>query len=224
MRKVTSSTGRAQPALVPGADLLLLSASAPPARTRSAHSPVHSDRASISIRTMIDIRLIEASDWQAIWSLIEPVFRAGETYAFSPEISEEEAYAAWVETPTATFVAQNENGTLLGTYYLKANQPYLGAHVCNCGYIVGEKARGQGVATQMCEHSQREAIARGFRAMQFNLVASTNEIAIRLWQKLGFDIAGTLPGAFLHPQQGYVDAFVMYKKLVDNSRDSGVDL
>mgnify|MGYP001179023221 CR=1 FL=1 len=113
----------------------------------------------------------------------------------------------------ATFVATDENGALLGTYYLKPNRAGPGDHVCNCDYIVSEDARGQAVVTQLCEHSQREAVRRGFRAMQFNLVVSTNEGAIHLWQKLGFDIVGTLPGAFRHPQQGYVDAFVIYKKL-----------
>ena len=162
---------------------------------------------------MLDIRPIEASDWLAVWNLIEPVFRAGETYAFALDISAAEAHKVWVETPTATFVATDENGALLGTYYLKPNRAGPGGHVCNCDYIVSEDARGQGVATQLCEHSQREAVRRGFRAMQFNLVVATNEGAIRLWEKLGFAIVGTLPEAFRHPEQGYVDAFVMYKKL-----------
>ena len=105
------------------------------------------------------------------------------------------------------------SGAALGTYYIKPNQPGAGSHVCNCGYIVGEEVRGRGVATLMCEHSQREAIRRGFRAMQFNLVVSTNESAVRLWQKLGYDIVGTLPGAFKLPRQGFVDAYVMYKQL-----------
>ena len=97
--------------------------------------------------------------------------------------------------------------------FLKPNQPGQGAHVCNCGYIVGEKARGKGIATKMCKCSQKEAIAQDFRAMQFNLVVSTNEDAIRLWQKLGFEIIGTLPETFHHPQRGYVDAFVICKQL-----------
>ena len=97
--------------------------------------------------------------------------------------------------------------------FLKPNQPGQGAHVCNCGYIVGEKARGKGIATKMCKCSQKEAIAQDFRAMQFNLVVSTNEDAIRLWQKLGFEIIGSLPKTFHHPQLGYVDAFVICKQL-----------
>lgn len=162
---------------------------------------------------MITIRSIEESDWLLVWKLIEPVFRSGETYAFSQEITETEARQVWVEAPSTTFVAKDDRGTVLGTYYIKPNQPALGSHVCNCGYIVGENARGKGVATLMCEHSQREAIRQGFRAMQYNLVVATNEGAVRLWQKLGFAIVGTLPGAFKHPRYGYVDAFVMYKQL-----------
>lgn len=162
---------------------------------------------------MIHIRSYTNADWPAVWEIIEPVFRRGETYAFSPAISEDEARAAWVDKPELTFVAEDAEGNIVGTYYLKPNQPALGAHVCNCGYIVAREARGRGIATRMCEHSQKIALDRDFRAMQYNLVVSTNEGAVRLWQRLGFEIVGRLPGAFKHPRQGYVDAFVMYKAL-----------
>ncbi|WP_142846667.1 GNAT family N-acetyltransferase [Telmatospirillum sp. J64-1] len=162
---------------------------------------------------MIAIKTFEQGQWDALWSILQPVFRAGETYAFSPDISEQEAYTAWIEYPAATYVAADEQGRVLGTYYIKPNQPGLGSHVCNCGYVVAEQARGKGVASLMCEHSQREAVAQGFRAMQFNLVVSTNDVAVRLWQKHGFDVVGRLPGAFRHPRLGFVDAFVMYKSL-----------
>ena len=161
---------------------------------------------------MMDIRPFGQKDWTATWQVIRPVFRAGETYPFSPDITEGEAYQAWVEMPSATFVAVDERHEVLGTYYIKPNQPALGAHVCNCGYIVAEKARGKGIASEMCQHSQREAISRGFRAMQYNLVVSTNEVAVRLWKRQGFEIVGTLPEAFQHPQFGFVDAFVMFKQ------------
>ncbi len=141
------------------------------------------------------------------------MFRAGETYAFSTDISEKEAHQDWIEIPSATFVAVDENGNNLGTYYIKPNQPGLGSHVCNCGYIVTGKARGKGIASSMCEHSQIEAVARGFRAMQYNLVVSTNEGAIRLWKRHGFDVIGRLPKAFRHAQLGFVDALVMYKQI-----------
>ena len=145
--------------------------------------------------------------------MIKPVFRAGETYAFSPDISEEEAYRAWIEAPLATYVAVNENKTILGTYYIKPNQPSLGAHVANCGYIVAQQFQNRGIAAQMCDHSQAEAVRAGFLAMQFNLVVTTNESAIHLWQKKGFAIIGTLPKAFLHKKLGLTDACVMYKML-----------
>ena len=162
---------------------------------------------------MIKIHTFEESDWAATWQVIEPVFRAGETYPFSPDITEEEAHQAWVEMPSATFVAKDENNDVLGTYYIKPNQPALGAHVCNCGYIVAEKARGRGIASEMCRHSQQKAASLGFRAMQYNLVVSTNEGAVRLWKRHGFEVIGTLPKAFQHQKLGFVDAFVMYKQL-----------
>ncbi|MCO5212712.1 MAG: GNAT family N-acetyltransferase [Caldilinea sp.] len=164
---------------------------------------------------MLTVREYTSGDWPALWAIMEPVFRAGETYAFDPAITEAEAQRVWIEVPAATYVAVDETGMLLGTYYIKPNQPGLGAHVCNCGYIVAAAARGQGIASRLCEHSQDEARRLGFRAMQFNLVVSTNTGAVRLWQTLGFPIVGTLPGAFNHPRLGYVDAYVMYKQLVD---------
>lgn len=162
---------------------------------------------------MIKIRRFSEQDWAATWKIIEPVFRAGETYPFSPEITEKEAHRAWVEQPSLTFVATDENGEIAGTYYIKPNQPTLGAHVCNCGYIVGEHSRGRGIADKLCEHSQREAASEGFRAMQYNLVVSTNQGAFRLWTKQGFELVGTLPKAFRHRRLGFVDAYVMYKHL-----------
>ena len=162
---------------------------------------------------MIDIRPIEESDWDAAWSIIQPVLQAGETYPFSPGITKREAFQVWVTLPQATFVATDSSGNIVGTYYLKPNQPALGAHVCNCGYIVADSARGQGIASEMCRHSQQEALAQGFRTMQYNLVVSTNEAGIRVWKKNGFEIVGTLPGAFHHKRLGLVDAHVMYKKL-----------
>lgn len=162
---------------------------------------------------MIKVLLFSKRDWPAVWRIIEPVFRAGETYAYSPDITEEEACKVWVEMPAATFVAVDENSDICGTYYIKPNQPALGAHVCNCGYIVSEDARGSGIASKMCEHSQREAESRGFQAMQYNLVVSANEGAVRLWKRHGFEIVGTIPKAFRHSTAGFVDAFVMYKQL-----------
>lgn len=163
---------------------------------------------------MIEIRVFEERDWPATWRIIEPVFRAGETYPFASGITEEEARKLWVTLPAATRVAVDDNGDILGSYYIKPNQHVLGAHVCNCGYVVAESARGRGIGSMMCEHSLSEAAALGFRAMQYNMVVATNEAAIRTWKKHGFEIIGRLPGAFRHKARGYVDAFIMYKQLV----------
>lgn len=163
---------------------------------------------------MTTIRQCRADDWPDLWALIAPVFRAGTTYSYAPDISAGQAHAEWIDKPLATFVAVDDaRARLLGSYFIKANQPGGGDHVCNCGYIVAEQARGQGVASALCEHSQREAVARGFRAMQYNFVVETNTGAIRLWQRHGFVVVGRLPGAFRHPDRGEVDALIMYKRL-----------
>lgn len=161
----------------------------------------------------ISIRKFEERDWSTIWPLLRATFEAGETYVFAGDSSEADVHRAWVELPAATNVAVAEDARIVGTYYLKANQPGRGAHVCNCGYVVDPVAQGKGIAAAMCEHSQQLALELGFRAMQFNLVVSTNVRAVRLWQRLGFTVVGTLPDAYDHRRFGYVDALIMYKTL-----------
>lgn len=165
---------------------------------------------------MRSIQIVEFQEphWDLLWPILKTVFEAGETYPYSPEISEQEAYKNWIELPQQTYVAVAPDKTILGTYYIKPNQSALGAHVCNCGYIVSDDAKGKGIASQMCQHSQQIAVERGFRSMQYNLVVSTNKAAVHLWEKMGFKVVGVLPGAFNSKQHGFVDALVMYKQLV----------
>lgn len=159
------------------------------------------------------IRAAKAEDRAAIWALLEPVFRAGETYAVDRDIDRDAALAMWCDAPKATFVYEDA-GEILGTYYIKTNHQGGGAHICNCGYIVGEAAQGQGLAAQMCEQSQVAARDLGYRDMQFNFVLASNVGAIHLWQKLGFMTLGRIPDAFNHPKLGFVDALVMHKHLL----------
>ena len=161
---------------------------------------------------MPQIREATAADFEKIWPIFQAIASAGDTYAYPTDVTKTEAKRLWMELPRKTFVAEDD-GELLGTYYIKTNQAGPGDHVCNCGYMVATAARGRGIATAMCQHSQSVALELGYQAMQFNFVASTNEGAVRLWRKLGFDIVGRLPGAFMHPSQGKVDALVMYKWL-----------
>ena len=161
---------------------------------------------------MTAIRAATAADGPAIWSVLEPVFRAGDTYALPSDICATDAIAYWCGPRHETFVAE-EGSEILGTYYLRANQLGGGDHVANCGYITSTRARGRGIARRMLEHSLATAAARGFRAMQFNFVVSSNHRAVATWQAYGFDIVGRLPLAFRHPTLGFVDAFVMHRTL-----------
>ena len=158
------------------------------------------------------IRPATPDDAAAIWAIIEPVIRAGETYTLDRDMSEGDAIAYWLGADKETFVAEEE-GAILGTYYLRANQAGGGRHVCNAGYMTGAAAVGRGVARSMGLHSIEHARARGFRAMQFNFVVSSNVRAVGLWQSLGFEVVGRLPGAFDHPAEGFVDALVMVRAL-----------
>jgi RimJ/RimL family protein N-acetyltransferase len=163
---------------------------------------------------MLKVREFREGDWSRVWQIMEPIVRAGETYPYAVDLTADQARNLWLDVTDVAYVAEDDDGELLGTYYIKPNQPTLGAHVANCGYMVAAEARGRGVATSMCQHSQSEAVRLGYRAMQFNLVVETNEASVYLWKKLDFNVVGRLPGAFSHPQQGYVDAFIMYKELV----------
>lgn len=161
---------------------------------------------------MIDFQKITESHWPEVWVILEPVFRAGETYPYPMDISEAEAKAYWMNPPLESYVAVKD-GAVLGVLYLRPNQPSLGAHVCNCGYVASPKSAGLGIGAQMCEWSQIEARRLGYSAMQYNLVVATNTRAVALWQRLGFAVVGNLPKAFKHAKLGLVDALVMYKEL-----------
>jgi ribosomal protein S18 acetylase RimI-like enzyme len=158
------------------------------------------------------IRPATNADKDAIWNIMEPIILAGETYTFPRDMGKTAAIEYWLCQAHEVFVAE-DNGDIVGTYFLQANQQGGGGHVANCGYMTAVSATGRGVARAMCEHSLGRARGRGFRAMQFNFVISTNERAVRLWQSFGFEIVGTLPKAFLHPRVGYADAYIMYRDL-----------
>jgi len=158
------------------------------------------------------IRPATAADHDAIWAIIEPVLRAGETYTLPDDWNRDKALAYWFAPPHQVFVAEDD-GQILGHYFLMPNRQGGGAHVANCGFMTAAEAVGKGVATAMCRHALDTARAQGFRAMQFNSVVATNTRAVAVWERMGFAIAGRLPGAFHHPVEGYVDLLVMYRAL-----------
>lgn len=159
---------------------------------------------------MIKIRRAADLDFQEIWPIIHAAFLTGDTYVFSPNTSKEEGFRIWMEIPLATYVAIKDD-QIAGTYFIKPNQPGLGSHICNAGYVIGSNFRGEGIGRAMCEHSLKEASAFGFKGMQYNFVVATNHVAVELWKKCGFNIVGTLHNAYNHREKGLVDAYVMYQ-------------
>ena len=160
------------------------------------------------------IRRAVERDCDTIWNIFHEIVAAGDTYALDPNISRDDALAYWFAPGTHTYVAEEPAIGVIGTYILRPNQSGGGSHVANAGFMVSARARGQGIGRVMAEHCLSEASRLGFRAMQFNYVISTNTAAICLWRDLGFEIVGTLPDAFHHPEKGYVDVYVMYRSLV----------
>jgi len=163
----------------------------------------------------IKIRSATTKDHAAIWNIFHEIIAAGDTYAFDPQMPREKALAYWFRADTHTYVAE-EDGSVVGTYILRPNQSGPGSHVANAAFMVARDAEGAGVGRRMAEHCLTEARRMGFRAMQFNFVVSTNTRAIHLWDQLGFKIVGTLPGAFRHPEKGFVDVYVMYRSLLED--------
>jgi L-amino acid N-acyltransferase YncA len=161
---------------------------------------------------MMKIRAATEADRDAVWNIFHETIATGDTYAFDPKMSREEALAYWFRADTHTYVAE-EDGGVVGTYILRPNQSGPGSHVANAAFMVARDAEGVGVGRRMAEHCLIEARRMGFRGMQFNFVISTNTRAIHLWNQLGFEIVGTLPGAFRHPEKGYVDVYVMFRSL-----------
>jgi len=155
------------------------------------------------------------ADHDAIWNIFHEIVVAGDTYAFDPNMSREEALAYWFRDDTHTYVAE-KNGGIVGTYILRPNQSGPGSHVANAAFMVASDAQSSGVGRRMAEHCLSEARRMGFRAMQFNFVVSTNTAAIHLWKQLGFKIVGALPGAFRHLEKGYVDVYVMFRSLLED--------
>ena len=145
--------------------------------------------------------------------MLQPVFRAGDTYAVDPAIARDDALAYWTNPAHRVFIVEDDDP--LGTYYLKTNQQGGGAHVCNAAFVTAEAARGKGVARKMLDHAIATAKAAGYEAMQFNFVVATNTRAIDLWTRAGFETVGRLPKAFRTPDESYVDALVMHRFLSD---------
>jgi GNAT superfamily N-acetyltransferase len=158
------------------------------------------------------IRPAGLDDRDAVWRIMEPIIRAGETYSLPRDMTKSDGLDHWFAPERSVFVAE-ENGRILGSYYLRANRPGPGAHVANAGFMVAEEAGGRGLGEVLCAHALTVAKVEGFRAMQFNFVVASNERAVRLWQRKGFVIAGRLPKAFDHPSLGLVDALVMFRDL-----------
>jgi ribosomal protein S18 acetylase RimI-like enzyme len=161
---------------------------------------------------MIQIRKASSTDHNAIWEIIKQVISAGDTYVFRPDSSREKMLAYWCNPDRHTYVA-TDNGKVVGTFFIKDNQPDFGSHVANAGYMVSPASSGSGIGKLMGDFSIEEARGLGYKAMQFNIVIKSNERAVKLWKKLGFDIIGEIPDAFDHPARGMINAYIMYRKL-----------
>ena len=161
----------------------------------------------------LEIRLAGAADWPAIWPIWHEVVAAGETYVWDPRTDEHTARALWLPPPPAETWVGLDGPTIVGTALLKPNQPGLGAHVANAAFMVAAASAGRGVGRRLAEHVVARAAATGYRAMQFNAVVAANTRAVALWQALGFEIVGTIPEGFRHARLGYVDLYVMYRRL-----------
>jgi len=161
---------------------------------------------------MVEIRKAIKTDEPQIWKIIKSVISSGDTYVFAPDSSEEKMLAFWCGADKKTYVALSEK-KIVGTFFLKANQPDLGSHIANAGYMVAPEARGKRIGRTMAEFSIEEARRLGYTAMQFNFVVKSNEAAVKLWLDSGFKIIGEIPEAFNHLEKGLTNAYIMHRKI-----------
>ncbi len=161
---------------------------------------------------MLTIRKAIQADKEEIWKILKEVISKGDSFAFNPNTSKEKMMAYWMESEKHTYVAILDN-TVVGSFFIKANQPGLGSHIANAGYVTSPLASGKGIGKAMGQFSLKEAKRLGYKAMQFNIEVKSNERAVRLWQSLGFKIIGEIPEAFNHQTLGMTNAYIMYQKL-----------
>jgi ribosomal protein S18 acetylase RimI-like enzyme len=161
---------------------------------------------------MLTIRKAEDADRAAIWQIIKAVIAGGDTYVFAPDSPKEEMMEYWFAPDKHNYVAVDEGGEVIATFWLRANQPGLGKHVANAAYMVSPNAQGRGIGKQIGLWSLEEAKRLGFEAMQFNFVVSSNSAAVKLWRAIGFEIIGEVPDA-MYAKNGLTNAYIMYRKL-----------
>jgi GNAT superfamily N-acetyltransferase len=161
----------------------------------------------------LDFRPAGLEDWPLIWPIFQPIVAAGDTYTYDPGLSSEQGRASWLAGPPDESWLVIEGETALGSYKCGPNKAGPGAHIGTASFMVAAAARGRGVGRAMVEHCLRQLSEAGYRGVQFNAVAASNLHAIRLYQHLGFDTIGVVPGGFAHPQQGFVDLLIMYRDL-----------
>ncbi|GAA4276696.1 GNAT family N-acetyltransferase [Aquimarina mytili] len=158
------------------------------------------------------IREATPKDYDTIWEIFEKVIKTGDTYVFDPQTQKKDLTKHWFASYMKTYVLE-EQGKVIGTYIIKPNQIDLGSHIANCSYMVHPNYHGKGAGKMLCEHSLQNAKEMGYKAMQFNIVVSTNIAAVKLWQKYNFEIIGTIPKGYKHSSLGYVDAYIMYREI-----------
>lgn len=161
---------------------------------------------------MLAMRKATSKDANAIWKILKEVISRGDSFVFDPDTPKEKMMAYWMESEKHTYVAVLDN-SIVGSFFIKTNQPGLGSHIANAGYMTSPLASGKGIGKAMGQFSFEEARRLGYKAMQFNIVVKSNERAVRLWQSLGFKIIGEIPEAFNHKTLGMTNAYVMYQKL-----------
>lgn len=162
----------------------------------------------LSIRPFVD------ADWPQVWPIFREVVAAADTYAYDPAMDEDAARGTWIDGPPAiTVVAEDGAGRILGTAKTGPNRPGPGAHIATASFMVAAEARGRGVGAALVEDVLDRARSAGYAGMQFNAVAASNTGAVLLYERYGFTIVGTVPGAFEHPQLGRVGLHIMYRAL-----------
>ena len=161
----------------------------------------------------MNIRPATDQDWPQIYPIYAAIMAEGKTYAFPEQQTLEEARPWWMEQPPGQTVVAISDGVIVGSAKMGPNRPGRGAHVATASFLVDPAHQGQGIGRALGEYVLDWCRSAGFASIQFNAVVESNTPAVRLWQSLGFQIIGTVPEAFDHPEQGLTGLHVMFRHL-----------
>lgn len=158
----------------------------------------------------IEVRKYRPEDLPAMTAIWNEIVRQGDAFPQEAELTEESAKEFFAAQTYSGVACDRDSGNVLGLYILHPNNIGRCGHICNASYAVASSCRGQGVGRLLVLDCMEKGKDFGFRILQFNAVVATNAGARHLYEKLGFQQLGTIPGGFRMKDGSYEDICPYY--------------